>query len=180
MEFIYNGLIRFIFVLIHVVFRFSGSKKELFNSAHLIQVVTMPASIRKIVLTALLFITVVFRASSPSREAFVIFDSPPVEAYKNLIFAIGLVETMNDTLAYNPVEQATGIFQIRPIRLEDYNRRTGKNYKMKDLFNYKISEQIFLYYSDQIGPYDLEQIARRWNGSGHMTTYYWNRIKQYI
>jgi hypothetical protein len=140
----------------------------------------MPVSVRKIVITALLFVAVVLRASSPSRESFVIFETPPVEPYKRLIFAIGFVETMNDTLAYNPREEATGIFQIRPIRLEDYNRRTGKNYKMKDLFNYSISEKLFLYYADQIGPYDMEQIARRWNGSGHMTIYYWNRIKEYI
>jgi hypothetical protein len=142
--------------------------------------VTMPVSIRKIVLTALLFILVVFRAASPSRDGFVIFDTPPVEAYEKLMFAIGFVETMNDTLAYNPREEATGIFQIRPIRLEDYNRRTGEKYKMKDLFSYKVSAKIFLYFADQIGPYDMEQIARRWNGSGHMTTYYWNRIKEYI
>jgi hypothetical protein len=122
--------------------------------------VTMPVSIRKIVLTALLFILVVFRAASPSREGFVIFDTPPVEAYEKLMFAIGFVETMNDTLAYNP--------------------RTGEKYKMKDLFSYKVSAKIFLYFADQIGPYDMEQIARRWNGSGHMTTYYWNRIKEYI
>jgi hypothetical protein len=140
----------------------------------------MPASIKKIVFLTLLFLSVVFRASSPSREAFVIFDAPPVEPYKQLIFAIGFVETMNDTLSYNPIEQATGIFQIRPIRLEDYNYRTGNNYKMKDLFDYKISEKIFLYYADQIGPYDMEQIARKWNGSGHLTTNYWKHIKEYL
>jgi hypothetical protein len=140
----------------------------------------MPASFKKIVFSAVLFLTVVFKASSPSREAIVIFDLPPVEPYRQLIYAVGFVETMNDTLAFNPVEQAAGIFQIRPIRLEDYNRRTGEDYTMKDLFNYEVSEKIFLYFADQIGPYDFEQIARRWNGSGHMTTYYWDRIKQYL
>jgi hypothetical protein len=87
---------------------------------------------------------------------------------------------MNDTLAYNPLEEATGIFQIRPIRLQDYNNRTGSKYKMSDLFDYEVSEKIFLYFADQIGPYDMEQIARRWNGSGHMTTFYWNRIKEFL
>ena len=121
-----------------------------------------------------------YRASSPVVNAFFIYAPPPVEPYKQLIFAIGFVETMNNNLAYNPIEQATGIFQIRPIRLEDYNIRTGKNYKMKDLYDYEISEKIFLYFADQIGPYDLEQIARKWNGSGNMTTFYWNRIKEYL
>jgi hypothetical protein len=140
----------------------------------------MPASLKKVFFIGLMFLSVTFRASSPAVNAFFIFDTPPVEPYKQLIFAIGFVETMNNNLAYNPLEQATGIFQIRPIRLQDYNRRTGNNYKMKDLFDYKISERIFLYFADQIGPYDIEQIARKWNGSGHMTTYYWDRIREYL
>ena len=68
------------------------------------------------------------------------------QSYKQLVLAIGMVETKRDTLAYNPVEEAAGYFQIRPIRLLDYNNRTGSNYTMKDLFNYEISEKIFLYY----------------------------------
>jgi hypothetical protein len=140
----------------------------------------MPATTKKIFLSILLFISVVFRASSPAADAITLFDPSPVEPYKQLIYAIGFVETMNDTLAYNPLEEATGIFQIRPIRLQDYNNRTGNKYKMSDLFDYEVSERIFLYFADQIGPYDLEQIARRWNGSGNMTTFYWNRIKEFL
>jgi hypothetical protein len=138
----------------------------------------MPDNFKKIVFITLLFLSVTFRASSPSIESFVIFDSPPVEPYKRLILAVGMVETMNDTMSYNPIEEAAGYFQIRPIRLEDYNRRTGSTYTKKDLFNYEISEKIFIYFADLIGPYDFEQIARNWNGSGHMTTNYWNQIKE--
>jgi len=140
----------------------------------------MPDSFKKIIFLLLLFLTVPFRASSPSANSFTLFAPSPVEPYKQLLHAIGLVETMNNTLAYNPLEEATGIFQIRPIRLKEYNNRTGNNYKMKDLYDYEISERIFLYFADQVGPYDLERIARRWNGSGHMTTFYWNRIKEYL
>jgi hypothetical protein len=140
----------------------------------------MPPIIKKILLSALLLLSVVFRASSPAADAITLFYPSPVEPYKQLIYAIGFVETMNDTLAYNPLEEATGIFQIRPIRLQDYNNRTGSKYKMDDLFEYEVSEKIFLYFADQIGPYDLEQIARRWNGSGNMTTFYWNRIKEFL
>jgi hypothetical protein len=144
------------------------------------KVFTMPASLKKILFFTLLFLLLPFRASSPDINSFVVFAPDAVEPYKQLIYAIGFVETMNNTMAYNPLEEATGIFQIRPIRLKDYNIRTGRNYKMKDLYDYKISEEIFLYFADQVGPYDLEQIARRWNGSGHMTTYYWNRIKEFL
>lgn len=94
--------------------------------------------------------------------------------------AIAFVETKSDTLAYNPIEAASGIFQIRPVRLNDYNRRTGSRITRQDLFDYGTSEKIFLYFADQIGPYNLELIAKKWNGSGHLTINYWKRIKQYL
>ena len=140
----------------------------------------MPARFKQIALTIFLLLAVVFRASSPSLKSVVIFDVPPVEPYKQLMNAIAYVETKYDTLAYNPMEQAAGIFQIRPIRLAEYNRLTGEKYEMKDLFNYKVSEKIFLFFADRIGPYNTEMIARKWNGSGHRTIYYWNRIKRYL
>ncbi|TAL64022.1 MAG: hypothetical protein EPN88_11495 [Bacteroidetes bacterium] len=139
----------------------------------------MPGNFKKIVFI-LLLMSFAFRVSAPSRESIIILVSRPIEPYKRLIKAIGIVETRSDTLAYNPIEKAAGYFQIRPIRLEDYNKRTGSNYIMKDLFNYDISEKIFLYFADQIGPYDFEQIAKKWNGSGHLTINYWKQIKKYL
>jgi hypothetical protein len=120
------------------------------------------------------------QVSAPSMKSLIVFKFDPIEPYKQLAFAVGMVETKGDALAYNPIEKAAGIFQIRPIRLIDFNKRTGSSYSRKDLFNYDISEKIFLYYADQVGPYNLEQIARRWNGSGHLTTNYWRRIKQLL
>jgi hypothetical protein len=110
----------------------------------------------------------------------VIIDNAPVEPFKRLVNAIGMVETRYDTLAYNPVEEAVGFFQIRPIRVEDYNKRTGSNYQLKQMYDYKISEKIFLYYASKLGPDNFEQIARNWNGSGPKTIYYWNRVRKYL
>ena len=140
----------------------------------------MPDNLRKIIFVTFLFLPLSFRLSAPNRESVIILYSQPVEPYKKLIRAIGIVETKEDTLAYNPIEEAAGYFQIRPIRLEDYNKRTGSNYKMRDLFNYEISEKIFLYYAVKIGPYNFERIARNWNGSGPRTYYYWNKIKKHL
>jgi hypothetical protein len=140
----------------------------------------MKSNLIRILSVTLLLFSSTFRIFAPASESLVIIKSAPVEPYKKLIHAIGMVETMCDTLAYNPIEEAVGYFQIRPIRLRDYNKRTGNSYKMKDLFNYEISEKIFLYYAVQIGPYDFERIARKWNGSGPRTIHYWNRIKKYI
>jgi hypothetical protein len=140
----------------------------------------MPNNLRKIILVTFLLLPLAFRLSAPNSESVIVLYSRPVEPFNKLIRAIGIVETKEDTLAYNPVEKAAGYFQIRPIRLEDYNNRTGSNYKMKDLFNYEISEKIFLYYAVKAGPYNFEKIARNWNGSGPRTYYYWNKIKKYL
>lgn len=132
--------------------------------------------IKKIVLAAVLSL-LNFCLFAPARTSVTIIGSRPVEPFRNLINAIGKVETGFDTMAYNPLEEATGFFQIRPIRLEDYNARTGSNYSMEDMYNYFISEKIFLYYASKIGPYDFETISRNWNGSGPMTIEYWQRVR---
>jgi hypothetical protein len=136
-------------------------------------------SLKRLVLVSVL-LSVTFKALAPSRESIIIPSSEPINPYKRLIYAIGMIETRLDTLAFNPVEQAVGYFQIRPIRIEDYNKRTGSNYKLKEMFNYDISEKIFLYYAHQLGPYNFEKISRRWNGSGPKTYLYWNRVKKHL
>lgn len=120
------------------------------------------------------------RVFAPASESLIIIDSVPVYPFKKLINAIGMVETKYDTLAYNPLEEAVGYFQIRPVRLLDYNIRTGSTYSRNDLFMYHISEKIFLYYASVIGPYNFEQIARRWNGSGQGTIVYWEQVKKFL
>lgn len=140
----------------------------------------MYRNLTKIVIVSLLLLCFSFRVSAPDRKSFIIFIPAPDQPYKRLVFAIGMVETKGDTLAYNPLEEAAGYFQIRPIRLTDYNNRTGNRYTRQDLFNFEISERIFLYFADQIGPYDLEKIAKKWNGSGQLTIDYWTRIMQHL
>ncbi len=145
-----------------------------------IELFAMNSNLKKIKIVCFILLSFSIRVSAPSVQSLVIFNLAPIEPYKQLAFAVGMVETKGDTLAYNPLEGAVGVFQIRPIRLIDYNKRTGSSYSRNDLFNYETSEKIFLYFADQIGPYNLEQIAKRWNGSGHLTNNYWNRIKQYL
>jgi len=126
-------------------------------------------------------ILITFRVFAPtSKSLFIINTAKPVEPFRQLIYAIGRVETNFDTLAYNPVEKAAGYFQIRPIRIKDYNKRTGSHYTTKDMFDYEISEKIFLYYASQIGPYNFEQIAKNWNGSGRKTIQYWKQVRKYL
>lgn len=140
----------------------------------------MYQNLRKIECITFMLLSFSLQLSAPDWNSLTIFELSPVEPYRKLVYAIGMVETKGDTLAYNPVEDATGYFQIRPIRLVDYNYKTRSNYTKKDLFNFDISAKIFLYFADLVGPYNLELIARKWNGSGQQTINYWNRIKRYL
>lgn len=135
--------------------------------------------LKKIISVTFLFLFAL-RAFAPSNKSMVIDSIPPYRPFKGLIHAIGMVETKFDTLLYNSVEEAAGYFQIRPIRLQDFNNRTGSKYSMNDLFRYNISEEIFLYYASKIGPYDFERIAKNWNGKGKETIQYWNQVKRFL
>jgi hypothetical protein len=127
-----------------------------------------------------ILLTVALKVFAPSCNSLVIFTSPADEPFRKLINAIGMVETSYDTLAYNPEEEAVGFFQIRPIRISDYNERTGSSYILADMYEYKTAEKVFLYYATEIGPYNFEKIAKNWNGSGHKTIEYWKKVKNYL
>jgi len=120
------------------------------------------------------------RAPAPGLKAAFIFVSEPIDLYERLIKAIVQVESLGDPLAYNLSEEATGAFQIRPIRLRDYNQRTGNNYKIEDCYNYEFSKEIFLYYAILTDFPDYETIARNWNGSGKATLDYWRKVKYHL
>jgi hypothetical protein len=76
-----------------------------------------------------------------------------INPYEDIWQAVCMEESNMDPNAYNPLEEATGISQIRPIRLEEYNKLTGKNYTMKDMFNPLISKEIFMFYASSYGSY---------------------------
>jgi len=139
----------------------------------------MSSIIKKIFFLTIL-LTITYEGFAPSSGSLVIFVSQPTEPFRKLISAIGMVETKFDTLAYNSEERAVGYFQIRPIRVQDYNERTGSNYKPADMYSYATSEKVFLYYASEIGPYNFERIAKNWNGSGKKTIQYWKKVKNYL
>ncbi len=134
---------------------------------------------RKFIIS-LLFFSLALTALAPVSKSFVISRPLVINPFASLIYATGMVETLGNNMAYNEHENAVGIFQIRQVRVDDYNRRTGAKYTLPDMFNYSISEKIFLYFASLVGPYDLERIAKAWNGSGPMTENYWKRIKMYL
>ena len=128
----------------------------------------------------ILLLLLSIRAAAPDIQVAYIKVSEPVDVYARLIKAVIMVESFGDTMAYNMTEEAIGAFQIRPIRLLDYNQRTGNNYKTADCYSYKISKEIFLYYAKRIGFPHYELIARNWNGSGESTLEYWEKVRLHL
>lgn len=96
-----------------------------------------------------------------------------VNPYEGLFNAICDLESEGDPFAFNLKEQACGIAQITPVRLFDYNRRSGENLLPGDCFSPEVSRRVFMYFVTD----DPERTARRWNGSGEMTDQYWEQIK---
>ena len=121
-----------------------------------------------------------FRVAAPEANSFIIYEYQGIGAFTDLMYATAMVETMGNPLAYNEFENAVGIFQIRQVRIDEYNRRTGSKFALSEMYDPQLSEKVFLYFASRFGPYNLEKIAKSWNGSGPMTELYWKRIKEYL
>jgi hypothetical protein len=117
---------------------------------------------------------------APGYTTLYIEKAKAIDPYKKIIYAIGKVETNLDTLKINWNEYAFGYFQIRQVRLNDYYKRTGIRYTLWEMRDYHKAEKVFLYYANEIGPNDMETIARKWNGSGPKTKDYWKKVKTYL
>ena len=126
------------------------------------------------------FLLMGFRVAAPEANSFIIYEYQGMGAFTDLMYATAMVETMGNPLAYNEFENAVGIFQIRQVRIDEYNRRTGSNFALSEMYDPQLSEKVFLYFASRYGPYNLEKIAKSWNGSGPMTELYWKRIKEYL
>ena len=101
----------------------------------------------------------------------VIVRETPIMPYEAFWLAVVAVESKGDTLAYNPKEQSTGICQIRPIRLKDYVKRTGKQLTLKDCYDYETSKSIFMFYCTKYHPDDIKGMCRCWNGKSKHNHY---------
>jgi len=120
------------------------------------------------------------QAKAPESNTLNVIADAGIKPFAVLINAIAMVETMGNNLAYNELENAVGKLQIRQVRLDEYNRRTGNRLKLTDMFDPVNSERVFLYFASLAGPYHFERIAKRWNGSGPRTELYWERIKHHL
>ena len=121
------------------------------------------------------------RVIAPTDQRIVVFQKNAIDPLELLWKATCLVESNNDPLALNVKEQACGIVQIRQVRINHYNRLTGKSYRLEDAFNPAVSREIWDYYATD----NLECTARSWNGGPtgmrkKSTIKYWKLIQRYL
>lgn len=100
--------------------------------------------------------------------------SVPINGFDPLIKAVVFVESSGGKHLYNADENAVGAFQIRQIRIDDYNRLTGSHYTLNDCYDFEVSKKVFLYFAKNKS---YEMAARSWNGSGRKTEIYWKKIQ---
>ena len=86
------------------------------------------------------------------------------EIKNNIIESIIQIESESDSFAING--DNLGILQIRPIMVYEVNRILGyKKYRLKDRFDPIKSIEMFKIYTNHHTPdWNLELVARRWNG----------------
>lgn len=123
-----------------------------------------------------LLLIIPLKLLAPTSNCLSIPATEPINRYEELWLAICKYESNHNPLAVNITEQAYGIAQIRQVRVEHYNRLTGKNYTLQDCFNVDVSKEIFMYFTSFYK--SEEMIAKRWNGSGPKTLIYWQNIQQ--
>lgn len=119
------------------------------------------------------------KLSAPPNQSLIIFEGESVKPYNAILKACYQIESSNGRDTLNVVENAVGGFGIRPIRLKDYNQRTGKNITLNECYNFEVSKMIFLYYVSQCDYRDIKGMSIAWNGVSKHNHYY-SKIKAVI
>jgi hypothetical protein len=117
---------------------------------------------------------------APENNVLIMLTGEEIKPFETLLKAVSTVESNGDNYAVNEKEGAYGALQIRQCRLDHFFQLTGKRYTLTDMFDYEKAKEVFLYFADMFGPYQMEKAAKRWNGSGPMVEIYWNKVKQYL
>ena len=115
--------------------------------------------------------------SAPPSTSVVIFASEGICPYEPLIRAVIMVESNNGKYLFNPDENAVGYFQVREVRVKDYNKRMGTDYVLSDFYDYELSRRMFLHYCQGRS---FESVAKSWNGSGPKVQDYWLKVQRHL
>ena len=135
-------------------------------------------------MTLTILITILsLRLTAPIDVSIVIGKDESIQPYEAIWKAVCKVESGGNPYAIGDRHMkhySYGIAQIRQERLNDYNRQTGNNYKLTDMFDVTLSKKVFMYYASQYDTHKIDEMIRAWNGSGKQTYIYLHKVKQCI
>ena len=121
----------------------------------------------------LLFLPIILYA--PSMKYLNIPLRSEIKPFERLSWAVTIVESSGNNMALNEKEMAFGAFQIRQCLLSDFNRLSGKDYKLSEMYEYEKAKEVFIFFACMY--MDFEIISKKWNGSGKQTEVYWQKVK---
>ena len=114
---------------------------------------------------------------APEIKVIYIEKGTVIDPYQRIMKAIGMVESSQNALAYNPDEGAYGYFQIKRIRLIDYNKRFSDSLTIEDMFDYQKAAKVFKSYAKRIGWRNSDEVILSWNCHSKA---YLNKVKKYL
>ena len=118
-------------------------------------------------LTILMNFTLLF---APAEKCLYIQRGEAINPYEVIWEATIKVESSGNPLAYHLEENgfpSVGIAQVQQSRLDDFNKRTGVNYSLTDMYQPELAKRVFLYYASEFHPSNTEAISRSWNGGNN-------------
>ena len=117
---------------------------------------------------------------APGLKELIILKPESINPYNRIFDAICKIESNNNPLAFcidiNGLS-SVGIAQIQNSRIIDFNRHTGNNYSLNDMYSPELSKVVFMHFASRINHNDIERVCKKWNGTVAMTEIYWNKIK---
>jgi hypothetical protein len=128
----------------------------------------------------ILFLVLSVRCYAPEVNAGYIVAPEKIEPYKSVLKAMAFVESSGNPFAYNDKEGAVGLYQIRQIRIDDYQRITGIHYNLSEMFEVAKAEKVINFYCNLYGVYRIDEFIKAWNGSGPKTIKYLALVKSHL
>jgi len=136
----------------------------------------------------LLILIILFslKAFAPSERVMYIPEGTVINPYEAIWEATCYIETRHNAYAIGDLnfkEGSYGIAQIRRSRLLDYYQQTGIWYNVTDMFSIEKSKEVWMYYASQYYPWQIDRIAREWNGGPRgmqkkSTIKYFKKVKE--
>ena len=133
----------------------------------------------KTIILLIVFTGLFLQVTAPPPGHLIIPMSYPINPYEKLWEATCFVESSFNPFAIGDMhleDYSYGVAQIRQIRLDDYNKRTGQRLLLQDVYDIQISKTIWLYYASKFHYQDIVGISRSWNGMGSSSILYAEKI----